>query len=79
MEAAVFVLLGAFLGMVGGALYMLTIREQTGLQTAISLMVSCSIGTIASIALLGLEVNGVLMVAIIALGYAGTDFILSLL
>ena len=79
MEAMIFVLLGAFLGMAGGVLHLLTIREQTGLQVAVNLMVGCTVGTIAGIALLGTEASGVLLVAIIALGYAGTDFILALL
>ena len=74
----IFVLLGAFLGMVGGVLHLLTVQEQTGLQVAVNLMVGCTVGTIAGIALLGIVVNGVLLVVIIALSYAGTDFILSL-
>lgn len=78
MEAMIFVLLGAFLGMAGGVLHLLTIREQTGLQVAVNLMLGCAVGTIAGIALLELEVNGVLLVTIVALSYAGTDFILSL-
>ena len=75
----ILVLLGAFLGMIGGVFHLLTIREQPGLQIAASLMLSCAVGTIAGIALLELEVNGVLLVTIVALSYAGTDFILSLL
>lgn len=75
----IFILLGAFLGMVGGVLHLLTAGEPTWLQVAISLMVSCVVGTIVAIALLGAEISSVLLVAIIALGYAGTDFILSLL
>jgi hypothetical protein len=79
VEAMIFVLLGAFLGMVGGVLHLLTVGEPTWLQVAISLMVSCVVGTIVAIALLGAEISSVLLVAIIALGYAGTDFILALL
>ncbi len=79
MEAMIFVLLGAFLGMAGGVLHLLTIREQTGLQVAVNLMVGCAVGTIAAIALLGIEISAMLLIAIIAIGYAGTDFILSLL
>ena len=79
MEATIFVLLGAFLGMAGGVLHLLTIREQTGLQVAVNLMVGCAVGTIAAIALLGIEISAMLLIAIIAIGYAGTDFILSLL
>jgi hypothetical protein len=75
----IFILLGAFLGMVGGVLHLLTIREQTGLQVAVNLMVGCAVGTIAAIALLGIEISAMLLIAIIAIGYAGTDFILSLL
>ena len=78
METATFILLGAILGIVGGILHLLTVREPTWLQVAISLMVSCAVGTIVAIALLGAEISSVLLVAIIALGYAGTDFILSL-
>lgn len=79
METASFILLGAFLGTVGGILHLLTVHEQTWLQVAINLMVGCALGTIVAIALLGAEISSVLLVAIIALGYAGTDFILSLL
>lgn len=79
METAAFVLLGAFLGMAGGVLHLLTIREQTGLQVAVNLMAGCAVGTIAAIALLGIEISAMLLIAIIAIGYAGTDFILSLL
>ena len=79
METATFILLGAILGIVGGILHLLTVREPTWLQVAISLMVSCAVGTIVAIALLGAEISSVLLVAIIALGYAGTDFILALL
>lgn len=79
MEAMIFVLLGAFLGMIGGVFHLLTIREQPGLQIAASLMLSCAVGTIAGIALLGVETSCVLFVALIALGYAGTDLIMSLL
>ena len=79
MEAMIFVLLGAFLGMVGGIIHLLTIREQTGLQVAVNLMVGCTVGTIAGIALLGIEITSVLLITIIVIGYAGTDFILALL
>jgi hypothetical protein len=79
VETASFILLGAFLGTVGGILHLLTVHERTWLQVAINLMVGCTVGTIAGIALLGTEASGVLLVAIIALGYAGTDFILALL
>ena len=79
MEAMIFVLLGAFLGMVGGIIHLLTIREQTGLQVAVNLMVGCTVGTIAGIALLDIEITSVLLITIIVIGYAGTDFILSLL
>lgn len=79
MEAMIFVLLGAFLGMAGGVLHLLTIREQTGLQVAVNLMVGCAVGTIAAIALLGIEITSVLLITIIVIGYAGTDFILALL
>ena len=75
----IFILLGAFLGMVGGVLHLLTVGEPTWLQVAISMMLGCAVGTIAGIALLELEVNGVLLVTIVALSYAGTDFILALL
>lgn len=74
-----FVLLGAFLGMVGGIIHLLTIREQTGLQVAVNLMAGCTVGIIAGIALLGIEITSVLLITIIVIGYAGTDFILSLL
>ena len=79
METATFILLGAFLGMIGGMLHLLTVGEQTGLQVAVNLMVGCAVGTIAAIALLGIEISAMLLIAIIAIGYAGTDFILSLL
>lgn len=71
----IFVLLGAFLGMVGGIIHLLTIQEHTGLQVAVSLMVSCTVGTLVAIALMGTEISGMLLVAIITVGYAGTDFI----
>jgi hypothetical protein len=79
VETATFILLGAFLGMIGGMLQLLTVGEQTGLQVAVNLMVGCAVGTIAAIALLGIEISAMLLIAIIAIGYAGTDFILSLL
>ena len=79
METATFILLGAFLGMIGGMLHLLTVGEPTWLQVAINLMVGCALGTIVGIALLGTEASGVLLVAIIALGYAGTHLIMSLL
>ena len=79
MEAMIFILLGAFLGMAGGIFHLLTIRDPAVLQIATSMMLGCAVGTIAGIALLELEVNGVLLVTIVALSYAGTDFILSLL
>jgi hypothetical protein len=79
VETATFILLGAFLGMIGGMLHLLTVGEQTGLQVAVNLMVGCAVGTIAAIALLGIEISAMLLIAIIAIGYAGTDFILSLL
>ena len=79
METAAFVLLGAFLGMVGGILNLLTIRQQSEAHIGLRLLAGCVVGTLASIALLGIEVNNIVMVAIIALGYAGTDLIMSLL
>ena len=79
MEAMIFILLGAFLGMVGGVVHLLTIREPTGLQAAANLMVGCAVGTITGIALNDPEPSRLLLIAIIALGYAGTDFILALL
>jgi len=74
-----FVLLGAFLGMVGGVVHLLTIREPTGLQVGANLMVGGAVGTITGIALNDAEPSRLLLIAIIALGYAGTDFILALL
>jgi hypothetical protein len=79
VEAMIFVLLGAFLGMVGGIIHLLTIRDPAVLQIATSMMLGCAVGTIAGIALLGVETSCVLFVALIALGYAGTDLIMSLL
>jgi len=79
VEAMIFILLGAFLGMTGGIFHLLTIRDPAVLQIATSMMLGCAVGTIVGIALLGTEASGVLLVAIIALGYAGTDLIMSLL
>jgi hypothetical protein len=65
--------------MVGGVLHLLTVGEPTWVQVAVNLMLGCAVGTIAGIALLGIEISAMLLIAIIAIGYAGTDFILSLL
>jgi hypothetical protein len=65
--------------MIGGMLHLLTVGEPTWVQVAVNLMLGCAVGTIAGIALLGIEISAMLLIAIIAIGYAGTDFILSLL
>jgi hypothetical protein len=69
-----FVLLGAFLGVVGGVIRLPTIHEKTALQITISLMWSCAIGTIAGIVLYEPEPSKILLTALLALGYVGADF-----
>ena len=44
-------------------------------QIIVNLLVSCAVGTITAIALLGVETSKLIMVIFIAVGYAGTDFI----
>lgn len=75
MEAVTLVLLGAFLGMIGGVTQLLTVPEKTTLQIMISLIMGCAAGTIAGVALHGVDSDKILMVAIIALGYIGADIL----
>ncbi len=74
-EVQSFILLGAILGMVGQVLRMVVNNNKSLPQIFISLLVSCAIGTITAIALLGVETSKLIMIVFITVGYAGTDFI----
>lgn len=74
-EVQSFILLGAVLGMVGQVLRIIINHNKSLSQIFLSLLVSCAVGTITAIALLGIEISKLTMVIFIAVGYAGTDFI----
>lgn len=74
-EVQSFILLGAILGMVGQVLRIIVNYNKSLSQIFISLLVSCAIGTITAIALLGVETSKLIMIVFITVGYVGTDFI----
>lgn len=75
IETQMFILLGALLGMAGQVLRMVISYKKSLLQIFLSLLVSCTIGIITAIALLGIQINELIMLTFITVGYAGTDFI----
>lgn len=88
-EVTMFILLGAFLGMVGqvtrvivGIKKNLDKASQENCwdwfnpkQLVISLMIGGVAGTLAAISLLGEEVGKQTLLTLVAIGYAGADFI----
>jgi hypothetical protein len=73
VEVLAFILMGMVLGAAGGVLYIIS-KPQV---SPVLLMVSCVVGIITSIALLDLALTKGLIVAMIAIGYAGTDMVAS--
>ena len=74
-EIQAFILLGALLGTAGQVLRTVVSPNKNLPQIIVNLLVSCAIGTITAIALLGVPATKLTMLAFIAAGYAGTDFI----
>jgi hypothetical protein len=79
VETATFILLGAFLGMIGGMLQLLTTKKQSWLSITVNLIAGCVAGAITGIILCGEEPSKLLLIAIIFIGYVWADFILFLL
>ncbi|HPU49566.1 MAG TPA: hypothetical protein PLS54_09945 [Syntrophomonadaceae bacterium] len=88
-ETAVFIFTGAFLGMVGQLIRVVIglkkLKERSPSenfgkdidtkQLVISIFIGVVAGTIAALTLLGEEIDKQTLFTIVAIGYAGTDFI----
>ncbi len=88
-ETAIFIFMGAFLGMVGQLIRVIIglkkLKEKTpsgkfgeGVDTkqlVISILIGVAAGTIAAITMLGQTMEKQTLFTLVAVGYAGADFI----
>lgn len=73
-SVAMHVYLGMLLGIIGGISYII-FNSQDKITNIVSVLSSCVIGVLVSIAMLGMQVDRFVLVSIITFGYVGASII----